>query len=340
MADEIRIAGQPIGASHPPYFIAEVGANHNGDMDLCRQLIDAAATAGADAVKFQSWSADSLLGNDLRQDPVTLAEVRRLSLTPQQHRMAKEHCSKRGVAFCSTPFSNEEVDMLVDLGVPFLKIASMDVTYPQLLSYVARQHLPVVLSTGMASLGEIEAAMTTLKKHGASDIALLHCVSVYPPQTSTVNLRNIGMLQEVFGVPVGYSDHTLGIGCAIGAIAQGACIIEKHFTLNKNMDGWDHAVSAECNELAQIVREGMAVWEALGDSRRIVSADELEKRLAFRRSAVAAHDLAKGQIVSEADLSFKRPGGGIAPTEAPYVLGRRIRHDVEQGEMLTWQSLE
>jgi len=244
-----------VGPGHPPYIIAEIGSNHNGDMDLCRRLIDAAADAGAHAVKFQSWSETSLIAEeeyarntqyaDKKKHFGTLHEmVRAYQFTVEQHREAKKHCDARNIAFCSTPFSNEEVDLLESLDVPFFKIASMDIVHLQLLRHVARRQRPVVISTGMATLAEVEQAVEVVRAEGNSQIVLLHCVSIYPPEYETIHLRNLQTLEQAFEVPVGFSDHTLGTAIPLAAIALGARVIEKHFTLDKDMEGWDHAISA------------------------------------------------------------------------------------------------
>ncbi len=339
-----------VGAGHPPYIIAEVGSNHNGDMGLCRQLIDAAAEAGAHAVKFQSWSEASLIAeeefarntqySDKKKHFGSLREmVRAYQFTAEQHREAKQHCDARGVAFCSTPFSNEEVDLLVALGVPFLKIASMDIVHLPLLRYVARQQRPVVISTGMATLAEIEQAVAVIRAEGNSQIVLLHCVSIYPPDYGMIHLRNMPTLERAFDVPVGFSDHTLGTAIPLAAIALGAHVIEKHFTLDKEMEGWDHAISANPAELRTIVEEGKHIFEALGSEQRQVSAAELEKRRKFRRSLVARRALEKGSVLSEDDLAAKRPGTGISPSEIGYVIGRTLTSAIGEDQVLQWGDL-
>ena len=340
-----------VGIGKPPYIIAEIGSNHNGDMELCRQLIDAAVLTGAHAVKFQSWSDSSLVSeeeyarntdySDKKKHFGSLREmVTAYQLTAEQHYIVHAHCRSRGIAFCSTPFSIEEVDLLESLNVPFFKIASMDIVHLPLLRYVARKGRPIVISTGMATLAEIEEALKAVRAEGNEQIALLHCVSIYPPDFDTIHLRNMDMLQQAFDVTVGFSDHTLGTAIPIAAIALGASIIEKHFTLDQQMAGWDHAISANPEQLETIVREGKNVFAALGESRRIVSAAEIEKRNKFRRSLIARHNLLRGHILGEADFDAKRPGTGIAPNEIFYAIGRRLATDVDAGHVIHWENLE
>jgi len=347
----VRFGNTAIGAGSPPYVIAEIGSNHNGDMDLCRQLIDAAADAGAHAVKFQSWTESSLIAaeeyernteySDKKKHFGSLREmVKAYQFTEQQHFEAQAHCRKIGIDFCSTPFSPREVDLLESLDVPFFKIASMDVVNLPLLAFVARKKKPVVISTGMATLAEIEQAVETVRGEGNEQIVLLHCISIYPPEYDTIHLRNMATIQQAFDVPVGFSDHSLGTAIPLAAIALGACIIEKHFTLDKEMPGWDHAISADPEELRAIVRDGRNIFASLGSNRRIVTAAEMEKRLKFRRSLVARTTLAQGHAIAEEDLDAKRPGTGISPDELCYVLGRKLVRDVEQDQVISWSDLQ
>jgi N,N'-diacetyllegionaminate synthase len=347
----IKFGDVEIGAGHPPYIIAEVGSNHNGDMDLCRRLIDAAAAAGAQAVKFQSWTDTSLIAeeeyarnteySDKKKHFGSLREmVTAYQLTADQHREAHAHCRARGIAFCSSVFSVEEADLLETLDVPFFKIASMDVVHLPLLKYVASKQRPVVISTGMATLAEIEQAVETVRAQGNEQIVLLHCISIYPPEYDTIHLRNMATMQEAFDVPVGFSDHSLGTAIPLAAIAIGACVIEKHFTLDQEMAGWDHAISANPEQLRTIAVEGKNIFSALGEHRRVVSVAEMEKRKKFRRSLVARRKLDKDHMLTESDLDAKRPGTGIAPNEIGHVVGRRLTSDVAADQVLHWKHLQ
>jgi len=347
----VELGTVAVGEDKPPYVIAEIGSNHNGDMNLCFKLIDAAAEAGADAVKFQSWSESSLIANeeyernpdyaDKKKHFGSLREmVKAYQFTPDQHREALAHCTKRGIAFASSAFSPEEIDLLDSLDVPFIKIASMDVTNLPLLKYAARSGRPLLLSTGMATLGEVETAVETIRAQGNDKTVLLHCISIYPPDYATIHLRNMATLRDAFALPVGFSDHTLGTAIPLAAVALGACIIEKHFTLDKDMAGWDHAISADPGELRTIVEEGRNVFASLGSSTKIVSQAELEKRERFRRSLVTRQALSQGHVLVEADFDAKRPGTGVGPEEMRYVLGRKLAAAVGEDHVLRWEDLQ
>jgi len=346
----VKLGNIEVGPGHPPYVIAEVGSNHNGDMDLCGRLIDAAAEAGAHAVKFQSWTDKSLIAEEEYERNTTYSDKKKhfgslqemvsaYQLTADQHAQAHARCVEKGIAFCSTPFSPEEVDLLESLDVPFYKIASMDVVHLPLLRYVARKQRPVVISTGMATMGEMEQAVDAVRAEGNDQIVLLHCISIYPPEYETIHLRNMETLQRAFGCPVGFSDHTLGTAIPLAAIAIGASIIEKHFTLDQDMEGWDHAISANPEQMRTIVREGNNIVAALGSSRRTVSDAEMEKRKKFRRSLVTRQALSKGHVLSESDFDAKRPGTGVAPDQIQYVIGRTLACDMTGDQVLRWSNL-
>jgi N,N'-diacetyllegionaminate synthase len=347
--DDVTIAGRRVGSGCAPYIVAEIGSNHNGDMTLCRGIIRAAKEAGADAAKFQSWSKTSLVGQAeferntkyAKQDPSALTleqAVERYQLTPAQHREMADFCRDVGITFLSSCFSAEEVDLLESLGVPAFKIASMDVNHWPLLEYVARTGKPIILSTGMATLGEIEAALGVIRRGGGGPVILLHCVSIYPCPAPDVNLRNIPTLRTAFNVPVGLSDHSLGNAIPLASVALGACLIEKHFTVDKRLEGWDHGISADPADLSELVRGAREVFEALGRPERIVGDAELEKRKVFRRRMVARRPLRKGERLTPEDIDFKRPGTGIGPDQATYVFGRTLIRDVEADGELEWSD--
>jgi N,N'-diacetyllegionaminate synthase len=348
--EKLAIAGRPIGHGEPPYIVAEIGANHNGDMELCRKIIDAAKSCGVDAVKFQSWSKASLISKaeyarnrryvaGEQQLPTLEEAVEQYQLTPAQHREIAAYCREQDIVFFSSCFAPEEVDLLESLEVPAYKIASMDVNHLPLLEYVASKGRPVILSTGMATLGEIERALNVLRNSGSGPVILLHCVSIYPSPPEIVDLQNIGTLQRTFDVPVGFSDHTLGTAVPLAAVALGACMIEKHFTLDTSLEGWDHAISADPDQMHYLVRESKNVFSALGSSLRVVSTAELEKRKVFRRRLVVKRAMEKGEKLTAADVDFKRPGTGIDPDELAYALGRSLTRDVQAEEELEWADL-
>lgn len=345
---KIRIGKRDIYNFCEPYVIAEIGANHNGDMDLARTMIDSAVAAGADAVKFQSWTPKSLIAkeeydrNQKYNDSAkkhfgSLKEmVEKYYLREDQHFELKKYCDKLGVDFCSTPFSNDEVDLLMKLDVPFLKVASMDVNNPWLLRKVGATGKPVVMSTGMATLAEIEQSVNILVKAGCKELSLLHCISIYPPLYEDIHLNNILMLQQTFDVPVGFSDHTIGVSIPLASVALGACIIEKHFTTDKSLPGWDHEISADPAELKTICTESKNIQRSLGSFVRTVSAAEEQKKLKFRRSVVTTRELKAGHVLTAEDLTSKRPGTGISPDLADHLLGRKLNTNLAADELVRW----
>jgi len=347
---EVSLAGRLVGPDQPPYIIAEIGSNHNGDVALAKRMIDEAKRCGADAVKFQSWSSTSLIAkaeyerNTVYSDPERhfgslRAMVEAYQLTPPQHVELAAHCAEVGLHFLSSAFSPEEVDLLVEVDVPAIKVASMDVNHPLLLQAVARSGKPVILSTGLSTLEEVAGAVATLQAHGCRELVLLHCVSLYPPADAQVRLRNVPMLRQAFDLPVGYSDHSLGVPVALAAVALGACVVEKHFTLDREMQGWDHWMSAEPAELEALCSGARRVHAALGGSARVVSAAEVAKRAKFRRCIVLRGDRPAGHALTLADLDFKRPGTGIAPTDYEVVVGRTLRRALEADHELAWSDL-
>jgi N-acetylneuraminate synthase len=335
-----------------PYLIAEIGANHNGDMDLAKKMIDAAKICGCDAVKFQSWTPDSLISkeeyerNQKYDDSPkkhfgSLREmVERYYLRPSQHMELKKYCDTSNIEFFSSAFSPEEVDLLEEIGVSFFKIASMDINNLELLRYVAGKQKPILMSTGMATLAEIDNAVGVIESVGNRKIILLHCVSIYPPDYEDIHLNNIAMLRQAFGYPIGFSDHTIGISIPLAAVALGSCVIEKHFTLDKDMPGWDHEVSANPEEMKGIVEGARNISKALGSFRRTVSQAEEEKKMKFRRSIVASAHIKKGQEITFKDLTFKRPGTGIPPDRTDYVVGRKLKKDKRNDELIMWDDFD
>lgn len=348
----IRIKNKEVKNFTKPYIIAEIGANHNGDMELAKKMIDSAVSCGVDAVKFQSWTTSSLISeseykkNQKYDDSPkkhfgSLKEmVSKYYLREEQHEMLKKYCDIRGVDFCSTPFSEKEVDMLEDLNVPFYKVASMDINNLRLLKYIAKKMKPVILSTGMSTLSEIEKAVKTIEEVGNFQIIILHCISIYPPEAKDIHLNNISLLQKVFpNYPIGFSDHTIGTSIPIASVALGAAIIEKHFTIDKDLPGWDHEVSADPMEMEYIVNQSKIVSEALGNFNRTVSEAEENKKLKFRRSIVTTRDMSKGEVIKEEDITFKRPGTHISPDQEKYVIGRKLNKNLKADDLIDWSDL-
>ena len=331
-----------------PYIIAEIGSNHNGNMELAKRLINAAKECGADCVKFQSWSKDTIfskkvyennffLQDDYRnRTDYTLEEiVDKYSIDREDHYMLKAYCDSIGIEFNSIPFSKREVDLLADeLKVSFIKIASMDLNNIPFLKYVANKGLPVVLSTGLCNLADVSNAVNCLKENGCDNIVLLHCVSIYPPENNMVNLNNIDMLRQTFNCKIGYSDHTLGTIAPILAMGKGVCIIEKHFTIDKNMEGWDHKISANPEELSIICKAAETAYKMLGSYQKVVNENK-ERRDAFKRSIVAATDIKEGDAFNENNLDFKRPGTGLEPKYYELLEGRIAKRDITKDSLIS-----
>ncbi|WP_262694120.1 N-acetylneuraminate synthase family protein [Kordiimonas aquimaris] len=333
------------------YVIAEIGANHNGNMKLARELILSAKNCGADAVKFQSWSKTSLFSqHEYDQNTVytdskkkhfgSLEEmVEKYCLTSEQHYELKAYCDEIGVDFCSSPFSNEEVDLLEHVGVPFYKIASCDINNWSLLRYVASKKKPIIVSTGMSDLAEVSDAVRILEEAGAHQIILLHCIAIYPPKNEDIHLNNIPMLAQSFNYPVGFSDHSIGSVVPLAAMAVGAVVIEKHFTLDKGMEGWDHEISADPAELKEICAGANIIHTVMGGTARVVTDAEIEKRKKFRRSIVSKRPLKAGHVLTEDDMDYKRPGTHISPNLAEFLVGRTLKNDLGYDQLVCWSDL-
>lgn len=332
-----------------PYIIAEIGANHNGSMDLAKQLIDQAVDAGAHCVKFQSWTKDSIFSKKVYEDNYFLADdyrdrtdftleeiVDEFSFNQDEFRLLKKYADEKKVDFSCTPFSKEEVDFLVhELDIPFIKIASMDLNNLPFLRYIAQKNKPIVLSTGLSTMAEIETSIKLFEEIGKKDIIILHCVSNYPPKDHDVNLRNITMLQNYFqAYAVGFSDHTVGIEIPLASVTLGACMIEKHFTVDKEMFGWDHKASADYNELKQIVDGSRRITAALGSYRRELNEEDYRRMPSYRRSIVAANIIPEGKVIEIDDLDFKRPGTGIEPKFTDFIVGKKAKRTVQFDELI------
>lgn len=327
-------------------IIAEAGVNHNGDIELAKQLIAAAASAGADMVKFQTFKADSLVTKTASmaayQKNATGTEgsqhemVRKLELSRTDHEVLIEECRRQGITFFSTAFDADSFDMLIQQGLKQVKIPSGELTNLPLLRYMTRLGMPVMLSTGMANLGEIEAAMTAIEQAGTPRhfITLLHCTTEYPAPMEDVNLRAMLSMKAAFGVDVGYSDHTRGIEVAIAAAALGATAIEKHFTLDRNLPGPDHQASLEPHELKAMVSAIRNVERALGDGIKRPSASELKNKPIARKSLVATRDIKVGEKFTPENVSAKRPGTGISPMRWDEVIGRPAMRAFVADELL------
>lgn len=335
--------GRKIENGSEPYIVAELNSSHNGKIDTAKEMIDAAKGCGCDAVKFQSWSAESLYCRDYYgQNPISKRMVSRFALRPEGLLELSQYAAEIGIDFSSTPYSNEEVDFLVDqCRAPFVKVASMDINNLPFLRHIAEKGIPIILSTGMASVKEIETAVREIENVGNQNICILHCVSIYPVEPRNVNLRNMIMLKEKFpDYAVGYSDHTLGSETACAASALGAAVIEKHFTLDNKKIGWDNQMAAEPNEMEKLVRGCHIVHSALGSYERSVSQDELEQRKKMRRSLVAAVDMAKGHVIKQEDIMAKRPGDGIPVDRYKTVIGHTLARDIQKDQKILDEYLQ
>ena len=326
------------------FVIAEAGVNHNGNIEIAKQLIDAASEAGADAVKFQTFQADSLVCRTVKKAEYQLETtdrtetqydmLKKLELTPQMHRELIEHCIKRNIMFLSTPFDLESIKLLSELGMQIYKIPSGEITNLPYLREIAKQQKKIILSTGMSSMDEVKAAVNVLKNNGTEDITLLHCNTQYPTPISDVNLLAMVKMREETGLPVGYSDHTQGIEVPIAAAALGAEVIEKHFTLDKNMEGPDHKASLEPQELMQMVVGIRKIESALGSNIKQVSESEMTNVAIVRKSIVAAANIKRGEKYTEKNITTKRPATGISPMLWDEIIGKTADRDYKVDEMI------
>ena len=347
MSNYIEINGRRIGPGLPAYVVAELSANHNQDFGQAAKIIEAAKQAGADAVKLQTYTADTLtiasdseyfrVGGGTLWDGRTLHDLYSEAYTPWEWQpKLKSDADRLGLDLFSTPFDPTAVAFLEEMGVPAHKIASFEIVDLPLIEEVARTGKPVIMSTGMATLGEIEEAVAAARRAGAAQLALLKCTSAYPARPESMNLRSIRHLAEAFGVPVGLSDHTMGVAVPVAAVTLGACIIEKHFTLSRSTPGPDSAFSLEPDEFKAMVEAVRTAEKALGDIRYGAGPEE-EKNRAFRRSLFAVRDVKAGEVFTRENVRSIRPGHGLPPKHLEEVLGLRAVRDVERGTPLSWE---
>ncbi len=349
MSTTICIADRTIGPGHPTYFIAEMSANHDGELDRALELLESCAAAGVDAVKLQTYTADTLtLDSDaaaFRVSGGTLWDGRTLhnlyteaAMPWEWQPILKERGEELGIAVFSSPFDATAIDFLEEMNVPAYKVASAEITDSQLIATMAATGKPLIISTGMASLEEIAHAVATAREAGAEEIALLKCTSAYPAPASDVNLRTIGHLAETFGVPIGLSDHTLDIAVPLAAVALGATIVEKHVTLDRGAGGPDSAFSLEMDDLKELVSGIRTVEAAVGD----VSYGPTEHEVAglrFRRSLYVSNDIPIGGVFTTENVRSVRPTGGLSPDHLPQVLGRRAARALSHGDPLQWDDV-
>ena len=333
-------------------IIAEAGVNHNGDIELAKKLIEVAAQAGADFVKFQTFKTENLVSKSAQmadyqqknlqsQGASQFEMLKKLELDLNMHLILIEHANKNGIKFLSTAFDLDSIDLLVDLKMPFFKIPSGEITNKPYLQKIARTKLPVIISTGMADLIDIENAVNVFKavNYSSEDLSILHCNTEYPTPMVDVNLNAMNTIKNKFDLEIGYSDHTLGVEVSIAAVAMGARIIEKHFTLDKNMIGPDHKASLNPEELALMVRSIRNIEKAFGDGIKTPSDSETKNMMAARKSIHISEDLQKGHVIALIDLDMKRPSSGISPMEYEKVIGNTLAVDKLGESPLKWEDL-
>lgn len=345
--ESFAIADRQVGGGAPCYVIAEAGANHNRDLGMARELIDVAADAGADAVKFQTYTGKDLYSSrtpqfeylDDDRSPQELLDA--IALPREWQPLLAEHAASRGIHFFTSPFDREAVDQLAELGAPAIKIAAFEIVDVGLIGYAAAVGVPMIISAGMATYGEIEDALGAVADAGNRQVALLRCASVYPAPPEIMNLRAMATMSAAFGVPVGLSDHTTNIYVAAGAAALGMDVFEKHFTLSRELEGPDHAFALEPDQLKAQIAAVREVEAAMGNGR-LEGPSEPESGEMYRnarRSIVAAADIAVGTAITAEMLTVKRPGFGIAPKHLPLVVGRTARVDIPFDEIVTWDMV-
>ncbi len=344
MKNTVSIAGRSIGTEHKPYIICELSGNHNGSLDRALALIDAAAETGCDAIKIQSYTPDTMtidcddIDFQIKEGTWAGYNLYRLyeeAYTPfEWHEAMFKRAAEHGITIFSTPFDETAADMLEELGAPAFKIASFEIVDLELIAHVASKKKPMIISTGMASLAEIEVAVNTARKSGCSEIILLHCISSYPAPNDQSNLFTLGHLAEAFGVVGGLSDHTHGTATSVAAVALGACVIEKHFTLSRSDGGPDSAFSLEPEEFKRLCDDCHNAWVSLGSVD--YSRQEAEgSNLVFRRSIYVIRDIKKGERLSRQNIKVIRPGYGMAPSELNSCLGRKAKFDLKRGTALS-----
>lgn len=327
------------------FIIAEAGVNHNGQLGMAKRLIDVAVSAGVDAVKFQTFQADRLVVKNApkaRYQKETTGSketqwsmLKKLELSHKHHVVLQEYCKRKKILFLSTPFDEQSASFLDDIGVPIFKIPSGEITNGPYLKYIAKFMKPVILSTGMANMDEVSQAVSVIQATGNTQISLLHCVSNYPAQAEQVNLKAMDTMAEKFKLPVGYSDHTIGVEISLAAVARGARIIEKHFTLDKRLAGPDHRASLDGEELKILVKGIRSIEKAIGNGIKQPHVSELETAMVVRKSLVAARRIEAGEIINEDMLCIKRPGTGLSPYLKDAIIGRKINCSLKADQLLT-----
>lgn len=349
MIKPVYIGKREIGAGQPCFIIAEAGVNHNGNMDMAFQLVNMAVAAKADCIKFQTFTTelcesksalkpDYFFGRDSEKTKLELSKE--LELNESQFNELKQYCDSKGIIFLSMAADYKALNTLLNIGMEAIKISSSDTLNIPLLERIGETKLPVILSTGMSTIEDIELSFSTLKNNGSTEISILQCTSQYPAPYDEINLHVMKTYQERFKIPIGLSDHSKGIHIPVAAVAMGAHIVEKHFTLSHNLPGVDHAASIEPNELKELIQNIKDVETAFGTNYKSVQPSEREHLLTMRKSLVIAHDTKDGTLLKKEDILVKRPGGGILPSNIDKVIGKRLKKTLFEDDIITWDVLE
>lgn len=346
MVQKIQVGERFIGTGEPVFIIAEAGVNHNGDLELARQLIDIAAESGADAVKFQTFKAEKLVSKKARKAAYQVANtgnndsqyemLKKLELPFEAHQELKEYAEKQGIAFMSTPFDEEAIDFLDKLGMPVFKSPSGELTNLPYLKYMASKGKPMIISTGMATLEEVETAMQTVREAGLKELVVLHCTTNYPCPVEDANLLAMETLGNATESLIGYSDHTEGILVPSMAVAMGAVVIEKHYTLDRNLPGPDHKASLEPAELKEMIDQIRLIERIRGTGKKMPTASEQQIAEVARKSVIVAQDIPAGTVLTKEMLVIKRPGTGVSPAKLDQVLGKKTTQALKQDQPLQW----
>ena len=348
---EIKIGNRMIGPDYPAYFIAEIGGNFDGSIDKAKRLIDAAKEAGADCAKFQTFTAETIVseGGFSRMTlhgvhgswGRTVSEVfRDVEFPMEWHQEIADYCKSTGIDFSTSPYFKEAVDLCTDMKLPFIKIGSGEITWLEMIDYIASKGIPVMLATGDATMSEIDEAVRTIEKTGNKDLVLMQCITNYPSKIESANVNVLKTYQNAFGCLTGYSDHSPGHVVALASVVLGGRVIEKHFTLDSSQMGMDNNMAMEPEEMKALVRKCHNVYEAMGNMERVVSEKEKAQLIKMRRSIVAKENLKAGTILEDEILDYKRPGNGLPPVDRNRLVGRKLIRDIKKGFFIMTEDLE
>ena len=339
---KIKFKNKSLADNLEPYFIAELNTSHFGDIKIAKQMIKSAKLNGCDCIKLQSWTSDTLYSqNFYDENPIAKKFINKYSLNEKEIYNLSNYCKEVGIDFSSTPYSEKEVDFLIDkCSASFIKIASMDINNHLFLKFIAKKNTPIVLSTGMATMNEIEKAVNIIKKCGNNNICVLHCTSLYPTTEQNVNLKNITTLRNKFkNLTIGFSDHTLGDEAAISSIALGARVIEKHFTLDKSKIGMDNQIAFEPKEMKELISKCKKSFLSLGAENKIITHEEKKQKKKMRRSVVAKNNIKKGSKIKLKDLELKRPGTGIPADKIKNLIGKKAKKTILKNYLIFYNDV-